>query len=647
MWTACLLFFQTFLLAGYTYTHLLTHRFSSRLQLPIHATVLIIALFHSTILPSQPPGHHHLPILELLKILIINVGFPFFALSTTAPLIQHWFFNRFPNRSPYPLYAVSNVGSFAAVVFYPFLFERYFPLSIQEHFWSIGFAFFCTACIGCGVLSVIGTRTSSASPAPTFPKTADTNEIRQVSQPKILWFGFSAVGSILLLTTTEQISQDIAASPLFWMIPLCIYLLTYVISFSSRRLYHRTFWLILLCLACITVGFQLFWAPKSDMEIQLLLYVFTLLIGCMVAHGELAAIKPPSEKLTIFYLWSSAGGIAGGVFVAVLAPFIFPELWEYSLAWLLLLFFVWRSLSTKQIDFEQSLRRQKLKWIVAVGLCISGIVLIVDVVYDKLTPSYVARNFYGRITISETKHTRCLYHGRTLHGCQPKTAKKLIPNFYYAPSSGIGISYTLLKQLHTETPIRTGIVGLGVGLCATWNQSSDTMRFYEIDPEISLVAKQKFDFLKRAQGRIDIRLGDARITLAKENQTEEPRLDLLVLDAFSSDAIPLHLLTREAFDIYRTRIKNDGILVFHISNRHVELEPLMLGAANHLKWQAFVVYTAEDYQNFILDTTWVILTNNSTFIQQLKKSDDYHPWPQKYKKPILFTDQYSNILELL
>ncbi|MBN2527348.1 MAG: fused MFS/spermidine synthase [Deltaproteobacteria bacterium] len=662
VWTTCLLFFQTVLLAGYGYAHLLTTLAPPRKQVWMHGVTLGMAVAFSSILPDTPKDvSTHVPIAMLLWTLIRHVGIPFFALSTTAPLLQHWFHVRFSSRSPYPLYAISNAGSLFAVLVYPFLVERFFPLNTQELMWSIGFSIFAVSCMASGWFAAAvrkGTADTYGANQPSTSHDSKPFKNRDTASDStaienshnrgrcVLWFGFSTAGSVLLLTTTEQISQDVAATPLFWMIPLCLYLLSYVVSFSRDGAYKRTFWLPTLVFATTVVAAQVFFGNRMPIILQLTLYVFTLFTGCMVAHGELAQQKPDASRLTQFYLWTSFGGISGGILVAIVAPMVFPDLWEYSLAWPALLLLLWHTISKESSSLESELRARKIKIVVAAGVVVSGIGFIVDVVHDNLSTVYSSRNFYGRLTISETKKTRCLYHGRTLHGCQPKKTNILKPAFYYAPESGMGMAQQIYRDL-SDKPVRTGVVGLGAGISSVWNGANDTMLFYEIDPDVISVAQKEFDYLQKAKGTIGIVAGDARLTLAAENRQNAPQLDILVMDAFSSDAIPLHLLTTEAIEIYRKRVRPGGVFVFHISNRHLNLEPIMLGVAGQLSAEAFIVYTETDYDRYILDTTWVIITGNKKFIEQFQKTDSYYDWPTQYSQPLVFTDQYSNILDLI
>ncbi|MBN2718888.1 MAG: fused MFS/spermidine synthase [Deltaproteobacteria bacterium] len=647
VWTTCLLFFQTVLLAGYAYTHLLLRSVPKQKQLWLHGIILLIAVALSRILPDEPPAvSTREPVFQLLLSLMRYVGVPFFALSATAPLLQHWFHQRYPHRSPYPLYAVSNAGSFAAVIAYPFLVERFFTLNTQEFIWSTGFGLFALACMASGWIARMPRQRAVSMDTDSRHRASPTEHAVSLRMPRMLWFGFSAAGSTLLITTTEQISQDVAATPLFWMIPLCLYLLTYVICFSADRTYHRKFWLAAITVATGLVAAQVFFGNQMPMAVQLTLYVITLFIGCMVAHGELARVKPGPNQLTRFYLWTSLGGIFGGLSVAVIAPIVFPDLWEYSLIWPVLMLLIWKAVSRESTGLESEIRNRRLKLILSAGIAVSSIGFVVDVVHDNFSTVYSARNFYGRLTIADSRFTRCLYHGRTLHGCQPKKEKTFKPAFYYAPSSGMGMTQQIYRDIRPG-PIRTGVVGLGAGICSVWNRPEDTMIFYEIDPAVVAVAQSEFDYIKRAQGTVAVRLGDARLSLAAENRINEKKLDILVMDAFSSDAIPLHLLTKEAVRIYRDRVRPGGVFVFHISNRHINLEPLMLAIAEQTDSSAFVVYTATDYENYILDTTWVIITDNGLFIEEFRKSDAFYPWPEEFKTPLVFTDNYSNILELL
>jgi hypothetical protein len=657
VWTTCLLFFQSVLLAGYIYAHLLTRHTSVRYQLWLHGAVLVAATLFSRILPESPLDiTGDVPIVMLLFTLLRHVGLPFFALSATAPLVQHWFYLRFPSRSPYPIYAVSNAGSFTAVLTYPFLVERLLPLDTQELVWRGLFVVFAAACMTCAWL--VNRRKQPAFPDITrhrpladganSPLSATPNTQAKPARAlpsRFLWFGFSAAGSVLLLTTTERLSQDVAATPLLWMLPLCLYLLSFAICFSRDTVYRRRTWLPILCVTTIIVILQIFMGNQWAMPVQLALYAVTLSVGCMVAHGELAALKPDASALTDFYLWTSFGGIVGGITVAVVAPALFPDLWEYSLLWPILFLLIWHALSKEIDSIESELGARMHRLLLALGIVVSGIGFVVNVVHDNLSTVYSSRNFYGRITISETRNTRCLYHGQTLHGCQPKKAETLGPAFYYAPQSGMGMAQQIYREIH-RGPVRTGVVGLGAGICSVWNQPGDTMIFYEIDPDVIAVAGMQFDYLKKAKGTVRVVPGDARLTLAAENRTNAPLLDILVMDAFSSDAIPLHLLTIEAINIYRQRVRAGGVLVFHISNRHLNLEPLMQGIAEHISATPYVVYTTTDYANYILDTTWVIITDNDEFARKFLASPAYSPWPEKYAEPLVFSDQYSNILDL-
>ncbi len=645
VWTTCMMFFQALLLGGYAYAHLVINRLPRRRQPFVHLVVLAAGIAFGRVLPAPvwaPTGVEQ-PALHLLLILAANVAVPFFALSATQPLLQSWFHGIYPNRSPYPLYAVSNTGSLLAVMTYPFLFEPLLPLPRQETLWFVAFLAFCGGCALCGIgFWRYRKRTSSAPPAAVVPAGSPP----EAGGRLWAWLGFSACGSALLLTTTDQASQDIAATPLFWVMPLGLYLVSFIICFARDSFYRRGFWLkalpaavLLLAAERLTDG-----APTFD----LVVYGVTLFIGCMVCHGELARLRPDAGQLTRFYFALSVGGAAGGLFTALIAPLIFPGLWEFALCWValcslvLLLSYREGQLAIPTREARLRLAAHSLAWVVAAGILTS------DVVVDRRGTEQTFRNFFGRLAVTRNPRKRCLYHGMIQHGCQWRDpALAMEPTTYYGPDSGVGVGTRALRRIRPGAPLRMGVVGLGIGTSAAWGEAGDTVRFYELDPAVVTVAKDRFSYLENAEAKVRIVIGDARISLEREVAAGDAPLDLLVLDAFSGDAIPIHLLTREAFDTYWRRLSPGGILAIHISNQHFNLEPLVLGLSRGAGKAALHLETEEDAARLTYASTWVIVTGNPEAVGAVRALGYDRPWPREHAEPIVFTDQFSNLLSLL
>jgi hypothetical protein len=643
------MFFQALLLLGYLYAHIITTKLKIHSQVILHMVVLAAGFVFARVLPDGDwaPSGQEQPTIHLLSILLIHVGPSFFALSTTAPLIQSWFYRSHSDRSPYPLYSISNAGSLIASLSYPFVVEPMFALKSQENIWFAGYGVFFLGCAYCAIRMW-----RVPSPVQATPLTNVATE-DNLDEPSVLtWFALSACGSILLLTTTDQISQDVAASPLFWIVPLCLYLLSFILCFAKDSFYSRKLWLPTLPIAICGVASLLMFGSKWPVAIQLGIYTITLFIGCMVCHGELAHCRPDARRLTAYYLATSAGGVVGGLFVAIIAPLIFPGMWEYSLGWLGLATLVLVILSR---DPQAPFHQKRSGWI-WVSLGAAWVVAVVcfsaDLIFDHREASITSRNFFGRLAVSNSKTVRCLYHGRIQHGCQWLDQERAFePTTYYAAGSGIGVAIPILrKQNEGKTPrsLQIGVVGLGVGTCATWAKEEDTVHFFELNPEVVRYAKEQFTYLRDASAKTKITIGDARISLTRELENGNvPKFDLLVLDAFSGDAVPLHLLTREAFEIYFKRLKPGGVLAAHISNRYLDLEPLLLGLAMEAKKKANLVYTRDDITTMTYASTWVLVTDNTDFIAKAKATGHLEPWPKAHATPVVFTDQYSNLLELL
>jgi SAM-dependent methyltransferase len=653
VWTVCLLFFQSLLLLGYLYAHLLTWRFVPRTQGWLHAGLLAASLLVLPILPKEswkPLGPEH-PALHILWVLLLTVGLPFFLLSATSPLLQAWLANTMQDSGVYRFYALSNAGSLLGLLSYPTLVEPRLSTLRQARSWSVAYVAFAVACAAIAFAQ----RGGSA------PHRQEGEAPRSDWKTRTLWVALSACSSALLLAITNHISQNIAAVPFLWIVPLSLYMLSFILCFGSNRWYRRTLFLRLLGVAVGGMAYAL--SPSLGvLPLWILILVFCsgLFVCCMFCHGELARLKPNPSQLTSFYLLSSLGSVAGAAFVAILAPQVFSGFYELhaTLAgFVLLVILVYRH------DTASPLRR--LSWRPArVILNALTVVVVASFFVQAWTESAksnrMVRNFYGVLRVndevapnvvvlkrnerpapSDDPRFRRLMNGTITHGLQflgPGRRDK--PTSYYSANSGIGVA---LKALAHRGPLRVGVIGLGAGTIATYGRAGDDYTFYEINPLVVRIAQQDFSFLQDSKAHIAFALGDARLTLERQPPQQ---FDLLAVDAFSSDSIPVHLLTIEAFQLYFHHLRPDGILAVHISNRYVYLEPVMAAAAQKLGKEAALINNEDDRANEIFIARWVLLANRGT-LRGL-------PTVEKAGRPVttsgrvkLWTDSYSSLFPVL
>jgi len=630
VWSVCLLFFQAMLLAGYGYAHWL----GSRRRPWIHILLLVSSLALLPVIPTRPVIIDN-PAARILLLLAITVGAPYFLLSATAPLLQKWSTSSSPDRSPWRLYALSNFGSFLALLSYPFLIEPYLRLRAQAWIWSglyFGFA------LSCGwVAWKVHSRDISITD-------------RYVDSPRptlwtiLFWLGLSAAGSTVLLATTNILTQDVAVSPFLWIAPLSLYLLTFVLAFESDRWYlRRPFAIAMGVLAPVSYAF-LNAGVGISLSIQLGVYLAALFVACMIANGELRLSRPAPAHLTSFYLTIAAGGVLGGIFVALVAPRIFTEFNEYPLglaATCLLGLAGWMRTGAWSMWTKQNIMVR----IPLMALLIGGLGGVVAINLSGVQPIVAKwRNFYGILHVTDRPDAqggmRELTHGRIKHGSQyMDQAKRDRPISYYGPHSGVSLALTALP----EGPRKIGVIGLGTGTMAAFGRSGDLVRFYEINPLVQKIATTWFTFLPDSKAKIEVVLGDARIQMDHESSV----FDFIAVDAFSSDAIPMHLLTAEAAEIYRQHLTPGGLLLFHISNRSLNLEPVVRGIAQRLNWNAAQIL-AEDNPATAEDASrWVILTENLELLQKIAQGAPHVGWTDPKRKPILWTDDFASLWHVL
>lgn len=650
VWTTCMLFFQVLLLGGYLYAHLLATRLPPRAQVLVHFSLLLASLFFLKVLPSSAwrPTGQEAPAWRILLMLGASVGIPYLALSATSPLVQFWFLGAGRGRSPYRLYALSNAGSLLALLSYPFFFEPLLALKTQAALWAGLYLLFAPACFWCAVSFLRSSPAVQREPVPAVEKSPGPGW-RQRS----LWFVLSACGSGLLLAATNQLTLNVSVVPFLWILPFSLYLLSFILCFYGGRFYKRGPWLVLLAFSCAAVCYLLYSDPSVPALLQIAICSSTLFTACMVCHGELAGHKPRPEYLTGFYVLVSAGGAFGGVLVAVAAPLLFRGPWEYPLFWLLvpaiMLVIVLRGEKAVVTLSYRVLRLASIcLYIVFAGLLYGY--------YRLETRSLLVmeRNFFGTLQVFGSQFAGSkiitLMHGQVKHGFQfaPGDPRRGRPVSYYGPASGVGTAVRALRGPAGSgvPPIRMGGVGLGAGVIAAWTLPGDRLTFYELNPLVLRLGEEYFTYLKDARGSVEVVLGDARLSLEREAAAGAAPLDLLVLDAFSSDAIPLHLLTTEAFEVYFKRLRPGGVLAVHLTNLFLDLEPLVRGLALRAGKRSVVIDNPKDEAAGSEASTWMLVTADGKFLDGplVKASAAALPAGQR---TLVFTDQYSDLFRLL
>lgn len=659
VWTTCLLFFQSGLLAGYAYAHglvtwLRTRRSS---QAIIHLTLLLLACLLLPITPSdkwKPDGTEASPIPGIVGLLSLTVGIPYVLLAASGPLLQHWFAESHPDRSPYRLYSVSNLGSLLGLLTYPFLFEPLLALDTQTQLWSWSFALYAALA---GTIAIRFLRRSQTIALPGQELAANS---RPTAMEIGLWIAFSACGSMLLMSLTSQMCQDVAVVPFLWVAPLSLYLLTFIIAFDHARWYLRSVAIPGVALAvALTVWLlnrQFAWS-EWPLSRQIAIYCGTVFFSCLVCHGELVRLKPLARHLTGFYLAIALGGALGGLFVNLIAPRIFSAYWELHLTFGLLAGLITFQLIRSphpRLRHPAAALPLSILWVAAL-VCLAYF-LRLHILETRDGVIAMRRGFYGSIKVEEldtdTKEVyRTLLHGRISHGRQYlHEDHRGFAATYYGVESGVGTVFESLPARLATPPqaIHVGVIGLGVGTIATYAEAGDRFRFYEINPQVEELARSHFTFLADCQGEETVVLGDARITLERElYQGQVQQFDALFVDAFSGDSIPIHLLTKEAFSLYFQHLKPDGVLVIHITNLHIDLSDPVRNLAEAFGREAFRVEHNPGYgvyHSYYSD--WVIVTNNREFISALTESGRISDWDREERRPILWTDQYSNLFEV-
>jgi SAM-dependent methyltransferase len=641
VWAICLVFFQSALLLGYLYADATIRRLVPQRQSVLHLGLLLVSLLWLPIAPEIFWRSHVEidPAWRILGLLTFSLGLPFVLLSATSPLLQTWYARRASGRSPYPLFALSNLASLLALLSFPFLIEPRLSSREQSILWSSLYGLFVICCALSAWLSrnyMPQAFLRNETPEAT-EREAPAGDTPPALGSKLLWLSFSACGSMMLLAVTNHLSQNVAPVPLLWVVPLALYLLSFALVFAKRQFYWRWFVARLLAVALGCAGYAIHDASVTHaIQISVPLFCGTLFVACLFCHGELVQRKPRVRYLTSFYLTIALGGALGAVSVGLLAPHILSGVYELPI--ILLLTAVLAAIVLWGEGWWA-----RIFW---AGMAIAmGAVLVLNIRETGEDTVRRMRNFYGALRIQEFNTGlklpyRSLVHGTIQHGAQYLSfPENRNPTTYYGRRSGVGLAL----RFCCEGTKRVGVIGLGTGTLAAYGKPGDSFRFYEINPQVIAVANGWFTFLKQSPAESEIILGDARLSL---ESAPPQQFDVLAVDAFSGDAIPVHLLTKEAFAVYFRHLKPDGILAVHTSNTYLNLAPVVKLLAEDADYPTRLIASEEDVSMMISSADWVLVTRNQEF---LNKPETF-PGSQTIEVPArlrLWTDDYNNLYEIL
>ena len=651
VWSTLMLLFQVLLTSGYAYAHwLMRHR---KWQSLIHLALLSLtgivlamrAVFAaSPIMPSISASNQSLrsPVLEITQLLLLSIGLPFFVLAANGPLMQAWFSQNYPDRSYARLYALSNVGSLFGLLTYPVLIEPNLSLRAQGWMWTIGFLVF-------GLLLMFIALRSRRLPALSQPVAASIKPGAYPSRSRVsLWIALSATASLFLLSVTNQISQEVAVIPFLWILPLTIYLLSFILTFSGKRGYNRKFYAALFIVTALLTLFVMLNATRLHVYWQIAVYCLLLFAACMLCHGELYLLRPGAEHLTRFYLMVSIGGAIGGFFVSLIAPVIFNGYWEFFVGLAMVIAILLTILRSNRDNTRRA------RFVFTVFALVTVMLTLLSTFFSAAL--FSKRNFYGVIRVRNAwvgnppQHASLMSSGITVHGLQFLTGFKTsnIPTTYYVPASGVGLA--ILNHPKYRHQQRVGLLGLGVGTLLAYSQPGDIYRLYEINPVVVDLAAgvgDYFSFLSDSKADLTTVLGDARISLQRELDEGQPQnFDVLVLDTFSSDSIPVHLVTKEAFALYLAHLAPDGMIAAHITNLHLDLQPVFWQLAKYYDLHIVRINYDGDARGGYA-SHWILLARDPTLLEIPAIQERAVDLDSYFTNIKLWTDDYSNLFQIL
>lgn len=632
VWSVCMVFFQVVLLAGYAYSDWVSRNLTPRHQVIVHIVLLVISLVFMPIVASVnwKPGGAEEPTLWILGLLLGTIGLPYFLLSTTGPLVQSWVARTIQDAHVYRYFSLSNLASLVSLILYPFVIETHTALLQQAYAWSWLYAVFVVLCSGAAINYL--RHFHALPPAAHAPKHDPEGDWDPTLADHLMWLALAAMGSWLLLAITNHLTQNVAAIPFLWLLPLTIYLLTFVLCFESDRWYRRR---IFLLPTGVLLAFCAYATSGVSVKVAIPLYAVGLFFFCMFLHGELARMRPGPRYLTRFYLMLSLGGALGGITVGLIAPRVLPAYYELGAG------LVIAALLSMAVLRE----RKYLKVAAGVLAILCGYFLFAQIKSDFEDSRRVERNFYGALLSVDTQrddandNVRQLYHGSVKHGEQfllPSRHREATA--YYGSTAGIG------RAIASSRPEgrKVGLIGMGAGTLALYGQAGDVYRFYEIDPAVIEMARTEFSFIADSKAQVETVLGDARLSLERE---PAHGFDVLAVDAFSGDSIPVHLITAEAMDVYLKHMNPDGIIAFHVTNRFLWLPPVVARIAAAKGLHAVLIHDEND-NPALRNTDWVLVAANPKSLERELIRQAATPInPDKTARA--WTDDFNNLFEAL
>jgi hypothetical protein len=662
VWSTVMLFFQVLLTGGYAYAYWLVGRVPSKRQPVIHITLIALTFFLLSLLaflwkspvtpdPGWKPQTVSSPILDIFKLLTSSVGLPYFILAANGPLMQAWFSRMFSERPYARLYALSNFGSLLGLIAYPIWIEPALSLHSQGWVWTLGFMLFA----GITVRIALSVKDKPVAD----PMAARVDPVSGGDQPSSaamsLWIALSATASLFLLSVTNQITQEVAVIPFLWVLPLVLYLLSFILTFSGKRGYQRKFYAALLIFSGGLALFVMLNATNLTIHWQILAYCLLLFAACMLCHGELYLLRPSAKHLTTFYLMISIGGLLGGVFVNLIAPVIFSGYWEFFLGLAMTLAILLTFLRGRYHTADESQELHvRVRFVFTIFVLVTAMLAVLSTYFSDAL--YSRRNFYGVIRVRElipfgsTEKAFVMSHGITVHGLQfidPELRNR--PTTYYTPEGGAGLAIRNHPDYGREA-MRVGLLGLGVGTLAAYGQSGDEYRLYEINPVVIELAQGQgnyFSFLRDSRADITSVVGDARISLERELAAGEAQnFDVLVLDTFSSDSIPVHLVTKEAFAVYLEHLAPDGVIAAHVTNLHLDLQPVFWQLAKYYGLSmARINYEGDANGGYA--SHWLLLSRDPALFEIPAIQAHSMNLTGNSMHIKLWTDDYSNLFQIL
>lgn len=613
VWLCIVVFFQTTLLAGYLYAYFLTKISKPRIQATIHLLLLGLSLVFIPLNPIASLVSATLwPPIVVFLILSTSVMLPIILISSTSPLLQHWYCHAYHANFPYRYYALSNLGSLLGLLLFPIAIEPYIGIQNQLKGWSLSYGLFIISSFYC--LFIVSKQQENQY---SFKK-ASVDNVQLNKKVILFWLMLAALSCSLLLATTQLIMQNIVGFPLLWLIPLTLYLLSFILTFSYPKSYHKPTWIGIYLL--LTAGTLIL--PSHHqllLSMQILLFSLLLFAGCMICHGELFELKPHPQHLTFYYLIIALGGVLGGIFVNMISPMVFNDWWDFYLPLVAIVAFL------GLIHFYYFPKKSPNVWLKygwMGSLFILFLLLNVQLIQTHHDVIKNHRNFFGKSEIVDRNpntnlHQRLLRNGKIIHGQQYlEPNKRLKPTTYFSYQSGIGLAIRFkrehkLEQRTIYKGLRMGVIGLGTGTIAALGGMGDFIRFYEIDPDIEKMATTYFSYLQHSPAVTEVIIDDGRIALTKALKRGSENFDIIAIDAFNGDAIPLHLLTLEAMKIYLSHLAPEGILAFHVSSRYVDLYPPLQALAESLGLYSYVAQNLPDSHNWVFSSDWVLISRRS------------------------------------